>query len=236
MTKHKTILLVEGNRAGNDSLSISLINAEFIVKICHTGRKAINAAQSNIPDLVVFDASSLRSNGARTCRRLRGIVGDNPIIHCRSAGEPQQSDIPADVFLEQPFTGRKLLNRVRDLLPADPLKEEVVRFGHLVFFRSKRAVQIEGRGEFRLTPKLAQLLEEFLRHPNELVSRKQLMVNVWNTHYVGDTRTLDVHIRWVRESIEKDPSNPEILQTVRGKGFILSFPGAVKKKPVKTYH
>lgn len=229
MTNQKTILLVEGKRAENDSLSVSLINAEFLVEICHTGRKAINSAQKKIPDLVVFDASSLRSNGARTCRRLRGIVGDNPIIHCRSAGLPQQMDIPADIFLEQPFTGRKLLNRVRDLLPADPLKEEVVRFGHLILFRSKRAVQVEGRGEFPLTPKLAQLLEEFLRHPNELVSRKQLMINVWNTNYVGDTRTLDVHIRWVRESIEKDPSNPEILQTVRGKGFILSFPDSQKR-------
>lgn len=218
------ILLVEGVRASTDSLSLPLQKANFTVVSCQNGRQAMLLAQEKLPNLVVFDASSLRSNGARTCRRLRGILGDNPIIHCRSAGEPEEPEIPANVFLEHPFTGRKLLNRVRDLLPADPLKEEVIRFGHLLIYRSKRAVEIGGKGECRLTPKLARLLEEFLRNPNVLISRKQLMLNVWKTEYVGDTRTLDVHIRWVRECIEKDPSNPELLLTVRGKGFILAIP------------
>jgi DNA-binding response OmpR family regulator len=130
----------------------------------------------------------------------------------------------ADVYLEQPFTGRKLLNRVRDLLPVDLNQEEIIRFGGILFYRSKRAVETVDKGEQRLTPKLALLLEEFLRHPNELVSRRQLMRNVWQTDYVGDTRTLDVHMRWVRECIEEDPSNPTFLRTVRGKGFILAIP------------
>jgi two-component system, OmpR family, phosphate regulon response regulator PhoB len=224
MTEQKTILLIEGDRAGDDSLALPLIKADFAVATCHTARKALILAQEKVPDLVIFDASSLRSNGARTCRRLRGILGENPIIHCRSAGQPKEPAIPADVFLEHPFTGRKLLNRVRDLLPIDPLKEEVIRFGDMLIYRSKRAVEIRGKGECRLTPKLALLLEEFLRHPNELVTRKQLMINVWHTHYVGDTRTLDVHIRWVRECIEIDPSNPKLLSTIRGKGFILAIP------------
>ena len=93
-----------------------------------------------------------------------------------------------------------------------------------MLYRSKRAVDVKEKGEQRLTPKLAQLLEEFLRHPNELVSRRQLMQNVWHTDYVGDTRTLDVHVRWVRECIENDPSNPVLLRTIRGKGFILALP------------
>lgn len=216
--------MVEGTRAGNNSLSLPLQKADFIVAKSHNGRQALILAQEIFPDLVVFDASSLRSNGARTCHRLRGIMGEIPIVHCRTAGQPEEPDVPADVFLEHPFTGRKLLNRVRDLLPADPLREEVVRFGNLLIYRSKRTVDIGGKGECRLTPKLTRLLEEFLRHPNEIISRKQLMLNVWKTDYVGDTRTLDVHIRWVRECIEKDPSNPELLRTIRGKGFILTIP------------
>ncbi|MDX1413566.1 MAG: response regulator transcription factor [Candidatus Promineifilaceae bacterium] len=226
MTKQKTILLVEGARAGDGSLSLAISKAQFKVVTGNTGRQAIALAQENSPDLAVFDASSLRSNGARTCKRLRGVMGDRPIVHCRAKGQPEEPEIPADVFLEHPFTGRKLLNRIKDLLPADPLKEEVVRFGHLLIFRSKRAVEIKGKGECRLTPKLSQLLEEFLRHPNELISRKQLMLHVWKTDYIGDTRTLDVHIRWVRECIEEDPSNPELLRTVRGKGFVLSIPAS----------
>jgi DNA-binding response OmpR family regulator len=224
MAKKQIILLVEGFRINESALAQSLQKANFEVPLVATGRQAVEWVQNQTPDLVVFNASSMRSSGARTCRRLRGLLGDIPIIHCRSEGHAEDPSILADVYLEQPFTGRKLLNRVRDLLPIDLYSEEIIRFGTILFYRSKRAVEIEGKGERRLTPKLAQLLEEFLRHPSELVSRSQLMRNVWNTDYVGDTRTLDVHVRWVRECIEMDPSNPVLLRTVRGKGFILAVP------------
>jgi DNA-binding response OmpR family regulator len=224
MTYKRIILLVEGFRIGESSLAYSLQKANFEVTVLPTGRQALEWVQIQLPDLVVYNASSMRSSGARTCRRLRGMLGSIPIIHCRKEGHAEDHSILADTYLEQPFTGRKLLNRVRDLLPVDLYKEEVIRFGHILLYRTKRAVEIEEKGEQRLTPKLAQLLEEFLRHPNELVSRHQLMHNVWHTDYVGDTRTLDVHVRWVRECIEKDPSNPTLLRTVRGKGFILTLP------------
>jgi len=224
MTQKRIILLVEGFRIGESSLAYSLQKANFKVTVVPTGRQALEWVQKKAPDLVVFNASSMRSSGARSCRRLRGMLGNIPIIHCRTKGHAEDPSILADIYLEQPFTGRKLLNRVRDLLPVDLYKEEIIRFGHILLYRSKRAVYIEEKGEQRLTPKLAQLLEEFLRHPNELVSRRQLMQNVWHTDYVGDTRTLDVHVRWVRECIEKDPSNPTLLRTVRGKGFILALP------------
>lgn len=220
----KEILLVEGTRIGESSLEHVLQKANFKVARASTGRQALEWVQENTPRLVVFDASSMRSSGARTCRRLRGVLGEVPIIHCRLEGLAEDPSLLADVYLEQPFTGRKLLNRVRDLLPVDLHKEEVIRYGHILFYRSKRAVDVRGKGEQRLTPKLAQLLEEFLRHPNELVSRSQLMRNVWHTDYVGDTRTLDVHVRWIRECIENDPSAPALLRTIRGKGFILAIP------------
>lgn len=222
--QNRIILLVEGFRNGESPFAQALTKADFAVQVVTTGREALELAQTEPPDLVVIDASSMRSSGARTCRRLRAALGDVPIIHCRSEGDREDPSMLADVFLEQPFTGRKLLNRIRDLLPVDIYNEVVVRFGAILFYRSKRAVETAAKGEQRLTPKLAQLLEEFLRHPNELVTRRQLMRNVWHTDYVGDTRTLDVHMRWVRECIEPDPSNPVMLRTVRGKGFIMSIP------------
>lgn len=222
--RNRTILLVEGQREDDGSLAVPLEKAGFQVVTFSTGREAVTWAQEQAPDLLVFDASSMRSSGARILRRLRGILEDTPVIHCREAGAARDTQGLADVYLEQPFTGRKLMNRVRDLLPADPATEEVVRFGPLVLYRGKRAVDVGGQGEQRLTPKLAALLEEFLRHPAVLVTRRQLMRDVWHTDYVGDTRTLDVHIRWVRELIEEDPSNPQMLVTVRGKGFILQLP------------
>jgi DNA-binding response OmpR family regulator len=220
----RDILLIEGRREPESSLAQPLSKAGFTVMSFKSGREAVNWSQEYQPDLIILDASSMRSSGVRISQRLRGILPDTPIIYCRAQGVLEEPQATADIYLEQPFTGRKLLNRVRDLLPADPREEEIVSYGTLKYYRGKRAVEVEGRGEQRLTPKLARLLEEFLRNPGVLVTRKQLMKNVWKTSYVGDTRTLDVHIRWVRECIESDPSNPELLVTLRGKGFKLMEP------------
>jgi DNA-binding response OmpR family regulator len=166
----------------------------------------------------------MRSSGVRNCRRLRQLLVGTPIIHTRLAGAHLDDDAGADVYLMKPYTPRKVLNRVRSLLPADSYDEEVVRAGDLTFFVSKPSVSVTGTSENQLTPKQACLLEEFLRHPNQVLTRRQLMRNVWQTDYVGDTRTLDVHIRWVREAIEENPSQPKRLITVRGVGYILQVP------------
>ncbi len=215
------ILLVEGKRSNPQSLKEALAKGKYLISLCHSGKVAMATANESKPDLVVINAASMRSNGTRTCRRLRKALGDTPIIHIRDLGEPLGEEAEADIYLEHPFTPRKLLNRIRTLLPADDTKEEVVRYGEIKFFPGKPSVDVSGCGEQRLTPKLAQLLQEFLRHPNEVVTRLQLMQHVWNTDYVGDTRTLDVHIRWVREVIEDDPADPKLLLTVRGKGYVL---------------
>jgi len=220
----RTILLIEGQPDSESSLMHPLVNAGFTVASFVSGREAVSWSQDHQPDLIVMDASSMRSNGVRISRRLRGILAETPIIYCRSEGVIEEPAATADIYLEQPFTGRKLLNRVKDLLPADPAQEEIVRYGHLTYYRGKRSVEVEGRGEERLTPKLAMLLEEFLRKPLTVITRRQLMQDVWQTDYVGDTRTLDVHIRWVRECIEEDPSNPKLLITHRGEGFMLDKP------------
>ncbi len=218
-----TILLVEGKNAGVASYAGALEKAGHRVVVANTGASALKISRAGLPDLIVFDASTMRSNGARSCRQLRTVVGENPIIHCRSESQAEDLSADADVYLVQPFTARKLLNRVKDLLPADVLEGEVVRCGEIVIYRTKRSVAVNGV-EHHLTPKLARMLEEFLRHPNEVVTRRQLMENVWNTNYVGDTRTLDVHIRWARECIETDPATPQLLLTVRGKGYIFVPP------------
>ena len=226
------ILLVEGKSTGNGSLTPALKKSGYDFEVVHTGAAAFSWIESSNdkPDLIVFDALSMRSNGVRICRRIRRLLGDMPIIHCRSAGDSTEPDAEADIYLIHPFTPRKLLNRIRALLPADASTEEIVRMGEITIFRSKRSVDVAGRGEQRLTPKLLQLLEEFLRHPEELISRRQLMQNVWDTDYVGDTRTLDVHIRWVRECIEDNPAKPCLLKTIRGKGYILNLAQLKKKK------
>jgi DNA-binding response OmpR family regulator len=202
------ILLVEGRSASTNSLAPALQKAGYKLKVVHTGSAALAWSKEHEPDLIVFDASTMRSSGTRSCRRLQRTLDGIPIIHSRDADADEDRQAEADVYLKHPFTPRKLLNRIRILLPADDSKEEVIRCGDITLYRTKRSVDVGGQGECRLTPKLTKLLEEFVRHPNELVTRRQLMQNVWKTDYVGDTRTLDVHIRWMRECIEENPAEP----------------------------
>lgn len=218
------ILLIEGERAGKLSLAAALLRSDYEVWVVHTGTDALAKMQQVLPDLVVFDASTMRSSGVRSCNRIRQLLGERPLIYARAEQQPAEADIEADLFLERPFTARKVLNRIRVLLPANRANEEIIRCGQITYYRSKRSILLPEQTERQLTPKLAQLFEEFLRYPNQIISRRQLMENVWQTTYIGDTRTLDVHIRWIRECIESDPAYPRLLRTVRGQGYIFAIP------------
>jgi DNA-binding response OmpR family regulator len=222
MRRSATILMVEGPVAGANSMAPAIEKVGLDVAVVHTGTSAMLWISAHQPDLIVFDASTMRSSGVRTCKRMRKALPAVPIIHCRRAGLTDDRHIEAEIRLVKPYTARKLLNRIWMLLPADDLDEEIVRLGPITFFRAKRSVGVAGQGESRLTPKMAGLLEQLLRHPNEVVERNTLMEKVWETNYFGDTRTLDVHIRWLREIIEQDPAKPELLRTIRGVGYILS--------------
>ncbi|MEM7334161.1 MAG: response regulator transcription factor [Chloroflexota bacterium] len=225
MEKSKVnVLLVEGKRANGSSVESVLENMAYRVWLANTGQQALQTAAEEEFQIVVFNSATMRSNGARSCRRLRTANESLPIIHIRPSNQPIDETAEADVYLEQPFTPRKLRNRINALLPADRETEEIVRCGAITYYRNKRSVEVNGSGESIMTPKLAHLLEEFIRNYNQVVTRKQLMQKVWNTDYVGDTRTLDVHIRWVRELIEENPAKPIFLTTVRGKGYILKVP------------
>ena len=216
-----TILLVEGPGLGDKSLERALANVGYDVYLSHTGAEAVGWVAAHQADVIIFDGASLPAAEKEQCRKLRVAAADTPIIHTRKKGEKKDESVGASVYLMAPFTARKVLNRIKVLLPANAWEEQIVIAGDLTLFKGKRCVAVAGRREKRLTPKLALLLEEFLRHPNEVRTRRELMQNVWQTDYVGDTRTLDVHIRWVREAIEADPGAPERLVTVRGVGYLL---------------
>lgn len=224
------VLLVEGSRTKTTSLAPAIRKVGFQVVVVHTGKEALQSADTLLPHVVVFDTSAMRSSGARSCFRLHERHPDLPIIHCRAIESVLDLSAEADIYLQRPFTSRKIINRIRKLLPAKDHEDQIERVGNITLFRGKRAVAVDGRGEFSLTPKLFGLLQEFMAHPNETVTRKQLMQQVWKTDYIGDTRTLDVHIRWLREILEDNPAKPRQLKTRRGKGYVL-----VIKKELPTY-
>jgi two-component system phosphate regulon response regulator PhoB len=217
------ILLVEGRSAGDNSLALAMIRVGLEVEVVHTGESAIAALRKTGVNVIVFDASSMRTSGVRTFQRLRRKAKFTPMIHCRTADVDRDESINAESFLVRPFTSRKLLNRVRTLIPADPNSHPIVRAGKITLYPKKRSVNVDGGKERRLTPKQARLLELLLRHPGEVLDRAFLMKEVWKTEYLGDTRTLDVHVRWLREHIEIDPAEPKLLITVRNTGYMLQL-------------
>jgi two-component system phosphate regulon response regulator PhoB len=123
--------------------------------------------------------------------------------------------------LQMPFTSRKVINRVRRLLSGR--EGNALKVGRLTLNLQTRCVSY-GNTVHRLTPKQAELLQVFMEHEGQTLTRKFLMATVWKTDYMGDTRTLDVHVRWIRERIEDEPGKPVYLRTVRGVGYRFGLP------------
>ena len=123
--------------------------------------------------------------------------------------------------LRMPFTPRKVINRVRKM--GDCRGGRTIRAGQVTLNLDKHCVYRENR-VYRLTPRQSKLLQVFMENEGRTLPRKFLMENVWETDYMGDTRTLDVHVRWLRERIEEDPSSPRYLRTVRGIGYRFGVP------------
>ncbi len=213
------ILLIGRVRPQQSSL-IAALNRRYEVVVAPSGKQALSLAQKQPPQVVVLDAISLRTPGDRICQDLRRWL-EFPIIHLHP-GPKEDVDSPADLLLFEPFTSRKLINSIERLLPLSG-DDGFLTCGPFSMDVSRRVLIANGQ-ETQLTPKLAVLVEMFLNHPGETLDRKTLMVEVWDTDYLGDTRTLDVHVRWIRQAIEPEPGKPRYLKTIRGVGYRMDIP------------
>jgi len=212
------ILWIEGKRATSPSLIPGLRRKGYSVDIVATGAQAMQYLAENRPNLIVVHAASMRSNGRRNCRALRKASPTLPIIVITSAEFPLEGDSSANAVLELPFTTRKLINRMKPLLPTHD--ENMLTAGPINLDVRNRVVSCNGH-EKRLTPRLVSLLQMLIEHRGEVIQRETLFKTVWDTAYAGDTRTLDVHISWLRQAIEEDPRQPVLLKTIRGLGYRL---------------
>ncbi len=215
------ILLIESRRASAPSYAPALERKGYEVKVAHKVDASLDGVGSSNPDLVILDAASMQTSGTRMCRTTRSMLGGTPIILVAPNGARPDVGCGANVTLVHPFTPRKLLNRVARLLPAD--ERFALVSGPIRLNMAQRTVRSHGR-ESRLTPKQAKLLEVFMHSPGQLMTREALIRQVWHTDYTGDTRTLDVHMSWLRRAIEPDPSHPRYLKTIRGMGYRLDLP------------
>ena len=216
------VLLLEIERANSPSFAGALEKRGYNVTIERTAQAAVKRSLSFSPDIVVLNAASLKTSGARICRRLKASLDGTPVVIIADKKNVPDANCGAAATLVAPFTARKLLNGVARLLPGDD--SSALQLGPIKLNLVQRRISCGGREE-RVTPKQARLLEMFLRAPGVVLTRKSIIKHVWETDYTGDTRTLDVHMSWLRSVIEPNPRKPRYLKTLRGQGYRLDIPG-----------
>jgi len=168
--------------------------------------------------VVIINAASLRTNGLRLVSWFHNSLPGTPLCLIVAEDEPVVETENVNFFLRLPFTVQKLVNRLRTL-ENNSHKSMLIR-GDLVLNPESRIAIYKNR-EVRLTPRLSDLLGKMMERPREVLSREELFKAVWDTDYVEDTRTLDVHISWLRKALEDDPHHPDLIKTIRSRGYML---------------
>jgi DNA-binding response OmpR family regulator len=225
------ILLVDDEPLITDSLSYSLKREGFEVKAVGDGEQAMKEIGDFDPDLVVLDIMLPGMNGLEVCRRIRANKA-TPVIMLTARGEELDRilglEVGADDYLAKPFSFRELLARIRSILRRVEMDRQTSQFqpvnvGDITLDPIARRV-FKGGQELQLSAREFDLLSILIRNSGRALSREELLAQVWGEDWIGDPRTLDVHVRWLRIKIEEDPAVPAYLQTVRGHGYRFAGP------------
>ncbi|MFN2290354.1 MAG: response regulator [Anaerolineae bacterium] len=236
--KHKveqkdTILVVEDDLTLLETLEYNLSAEGYEIITAADGLTALEVARAEHPDLVLLDLMLPRLDGFEVCRILRQEMSVPILMLTARTDEVDRVvglEMGADDYLTKPFSMRELVARVKALLRRvrlirEELAEEQARpgaqqleFGVLVIDLDRRDVLVRGES-VGLKPQEYELLLFLVRHPGMALSRDLLLERVWGWDYGGGSRTVDVHVRWLREKIEDDPANPKRIVTVRGVGY-----------------
>lgn len=229
MTGNK-ILVVEDDPNLLSALKYSLQEEGYDVVIAADGAEAVDTARNVRPDLVILDLMLPKMSGFEVCRILRKDMTVPIFILTAKTEEADKIvglEIGADDYMTKPFSMRELIARVRAMLRRVKMTEQppaeekpLLKVNDLVIDLARHRVTLRGT-ELGLTPKEFDLLAFLIKNKGLVFNREQLLEKVWGYDYAGSTRTVDVHIRWLRQSIETDPQNPKHLVTIRGTGYKL---------------
>lgn len=223
-------MLVDDEPAITSALSVLFQRAGYQVDIADNGTLALNKLDSQLPDLVVLDVMLPDLDGFQVCQQIRQRSAYVPVLMLTARDTAVDKvtglELGADAYLTKPFTPAELLAQVRALFRLIEQKEKIpdaerpLVCGPLQLWPAKHRI-MKNEVELELTPKEFALLYLFMRQPGYVYGRETLLREVWGYEYVGDTRTVDVHIQRLRAKIEEDSSQPALLQTVRGFGYRL---------------
>jgi DNA-binding response OmpR family regulator len=226
----RTILIVDDEPTLRETLAEALDADGFRVLTAADGREALSRFREHQPDLVVLDLMLPELSGIEVCRIIRAESGVPIVMLTAKTSELDKVvglELGADDYVTKPFSLRELTARIRALLRrTEQLAEAptpLVELGALTVDLAGHRLLRDGE-LVPLKPKVFELLAYLLRHPGQVLSREQLLEHVWGYDYAGETRTVDVHVHWLRAAIELAPAEPVYLHTVRGVGYVFRRP------------
>jgi DNA-binding response OmpR family regulator len=223
-----SILIAEDEETLLMTLEHKLRHEGYRVYGASRGDDALRLAREHDPDLLLLDIMLPGLDGIQVCRLLRRD-SDVPILLLTALGSEGDRvaglDAGADDYLVKPFGMRELMARIRALLrrgrrgAVEEAPPRVIESGRLTLDTARREVWLDGQ-LVAMKPKEFDLLSYLVQHPGQVLSREQIVAGVWGRDFDGGVRTVDVHMRWLRQKIEDDPANPRHIRTVRGAGYI----------------
>ncbi len=222
---NELVLVVDDEKTLVKALSFNLEKEGFRVETAYDGKEALEKVFELKPDIVVLDLMLPEVDGFEVCRRIRKKL-EIPIIMLTARSEDIDKvlglELGADDYLTKPFNSRELVARIKAILRRSVVRDEeskkLIQIGKLQVDLLQHRARLGDR-EISLTSKEFALLSFLVSNAGNVYSREQLLEQVWGYDYYGDVRTVDVHIRHLREKIEQDPSNPELIITVWGTGY-----------------
>jgi two-component system response regulator RegX3 len=227
----RTILVVEDEPTLRETLAEALEGEGFEVRTAADGPSAVASFRDAAPDLVLLDLMLPGMSGMDVCRAIRA-ESSVPIVMLTARDAEIDKvvglEVGADDYVTKPFSLRELTARIRAILrrsdqPGAAQLPPLVDLGSVRVDLAGHRLLRDGR-VVAVKPKVFELLTFLLRHPGQVLTRDQLLEHVWGYDYPGETRTVDVHVHWLRAAIEVDPASPSLVQTVRGVGYVLRRP------------
>ncbi|HET7030401.1 MAG TPA: response regulator transcription factor [Candidatus Limnocylindrales bacterium] len=231
----RTILVVEDETTLRETLAEALEVEGFRVVAAADGREALTRFRADRPDLVLLDLMLPELSGIEVCRIIRAESGVPIVMLTAKDSELDKVvglELGADDYVTKPFSLRELSARIRALFrrseqvaAAEPAAGSIVDLGRVQVDLAGHRLLRDG-ASLPIKPKAFELLAFLLRHPGQAFTRDQLLEHVWGYDYAGETRTVDVHVHWLRATLEDDASSPSYIHTVRGVGYVFRRPQA----------
>ncbi len=225
------ILIVDDEETILELISFTLLKEGFQVEMAMDGNEALQKAENLRPDLVVLDWMLPGMDGLEVCRKIRRneTIADLPVIMLTARGEEVDKiiglELGADDYVTKPFSPRELVARIRAQLRSHQAKDHVPKESGKVikqgifYLDAERYIVKKNNTPLELSPREFELLFLLTANPGRVYRRDEILNKVWGYDYPADTRTVDVHVRYLRQKIEDDANNPEYLLTVRGVGY-----------------